>query len=191
MAERQSIEVKALSAANLTDYLAFFDTRAFPDNPRWASCYCFFPYHDPKTMDWPKRSAAENRLAITASVTQGQAQGYLAYAGDEVVGWCNAAPRPRFPMLDEPEPDAEHIGSIMCFVVAPSHRGRGVATALLGAACDGLKAQGLRKVQAKPVKDAKGSAANHWGPLAMYLAAGFTIVREDDEGDVFVEKSLP
>lgn len=190
MADLPSIDVKVLSAAHLADYLAFFDTRAFPDNPRWASCYCFFPYHDPKTMDWPKRGAAENRLAITASVTQGQGQGYLAYAGNEVVGWCNAAPRQRFPMLDEPERDAEHIGSIMCFIVAPSHRGQGIAAALLNAACDGLKAQGLRRVQAKPLKDAKGAAANHCGPLSMYLAAGFTIAREDAEGNVFVEKRL-
>ena len=194
MADLPPTEVKPLSAANLAEYLAFFDTRAFPDNPRWAGCYCFFPYHDPKTMVWPQRSATENRIAISTSVTAGQAQGYLAYAGGEVVGWCNAAPRERFPMLaDEPDAradDAQHTGSIMCFVVAPSHRGQGVAAALLSAACDGLKAQGLRMVQAKPVKDAQGPAANHCGPLAMYLAAGFTVAREDDEGNVFVEKHL-
>jgi GNAT superfamily N-acetyltransferase len=190
MADLLPIEVKPLSAATLPEYLAFFDAKAFPDNPRWAGCYCFFPYHDPKTMNWPQRGAAENRIAISASVTLGHAQGHLAYADGEVVGWCNAAPRQHFPMLDEPEPDAEHIGCIMCFIVAPAQRGKGVATALLGAACDGLKSQGLRRVQAKPVKDAKSPAANHFGPLAMYLAAGFTVVREDDEGNVFVEKRL-
>ena len=48
----------------------------------------------------------------------------------------------------------------------------------------------MRVVEAHPFKEAKGAAANHFGPLAMYLAAGFAIFDEDDEGHVFVRKTL-
>ena len=185
------IDVRALSEANLDDYLRFFDDKAFTDNPRWAFCYCYFPYHDPDKIDWPKRSGAENRAAISTCVRAGTAQGYLAYAGAEVVGWCNAAPRKLYPMLnDPPEPDAETTGSICCFIVAPAHRRKGVAKSLLAAACAGLASSGMRAVEARPVKDAKGPAANHHGPLSLYLAEGFAIVREDDDGSVLVRKSL-
>ena len=52
------------------------------------------------------------------------------------------------------------------------------------------EAQRLRFAEARPVKHATTAAANHLGPLAMYLAAGFSIVREDDEGNVYVRKRL-
>ena len=191
MVDSPRIHVRPLTEALLGDYLRFFDEKAFTDNPRWAFCYCYFPYHDPDKIDWQKRTGPENRTAISACIRDGTAQGYLAYAGEEVVGWCNAAPRRLYPMLNESaEPDAETTGSIFCFIVAPAHRGKGIAKTLLTAACDGLRARGMRIVEAKPVKDAQGAAANHHGPLSLYLSAGFSVVREDTDGSVFVRKSL-
>ncbi|HUL65271.1 MAG TPA: GNAT family N-acetyltransferase [Burkholderiaceae bacterium] len=185
------IEVHPLALERMDDYLHFFDGKAFGDNPRWAGCYCFFPYHDPARTHWPERLGEENRTAICASIRAGTAMGYLAYVDGEVIGWCNAAPRRLFPMLqDEPAPDDAHMGTIFCFIVAPAFRRKGVATALLDAACAGLTAQGLRIVEARPVRKASTAAANHLGPLAMYLAAGFSIVREDDDGNVHVRKRL-
>jgi ribosomal protein S18 acetylase RimI-like enzyme len=93
-------------------------------------------------------------------------------------------------LADDRDADADVLGVIFCFIVAPAARGRGVAAALLSASCEGLRRQGLAIVQAKPVRDAKGTAANHLGPLSMYLKAGFHIVRETAEGDVYVRKSL-
>jgi len=185
------IEVKPLAVERMDAYLQFFDEKAFTDNPRWAGCYCYFPYHDPAKTHWPERSGEENRAAICTSIRAGTAMGYLAYVGAEVVGWCNAAPRRLYPMLqDEPAPDGAHTGTIFCFIVAPAFRGRRVASALLDAACAGLAEQGLRIAEARPVKQASTAAANHLGPLAMYLAAGFAIVREDNEGNVYVRKRL-
>ena len=191
MIDAPTIEVRPLSEDLLADYLRFFDEKAFTDNPRWAFCFCYFPYHDPAKIDWHKRTGPENRAAISACVRDGTAQGYLAYAGNEVVGWCNAAPRRLYPMLnDPPEPDADTTGAITCFIVSPAYRGKGIASALLAAACDGLRTRGMRAVEATPVKDARGPAANHHGPLSLYLAAGFSIVREDDDGTVLVRKDL-
>jgi hypothetical protein len=45
-------------------------------------------------------------------------------------------------------------------------------------------------VEAYPRKDTSGEAANYHGPLAMYLAAGFEPVKEE-EGVVTVRKKLP
>jgi ribosomal protein S18 acetylase RimI-like enzyme len=191
MIDAPTIETRPLSEDLLADYLRFFDEKAFTDNPRWAFCFCYFPYHDPAKIDWQKRTGPENREAISACVRDGTAQGYLAYAGNEVVGWCNAAPRRLYPMLnDPPEPDADTTGAITCFIIAPSHRERGIARSLLAAACDGLRTRGMRAVEARPVKDARGPAANHHGPLSLYLAAGFSIVREDDDGTMLVRKDL-
>lgn len=180
-----------LTPERLPDYLDFFDHRAFSDNPRWASCYCYFPLHDPAQTDWQQRKGPENRAAVSACAGSGQARGVLAYRGGTVVGWCNAGPWSQFPMLAEfPEPDAATLGVIFCFVVAPEARGHGVARALLDAACGSLRRSGMTVAQAKPLRSAEGAAANHLGPLSMYLNAGFAVQREMPDGDVFVRKSL-
>ena len=186
-----AVAIRPLAPERLPDFLRFFDTDAFADNPRWAFCYCYFPYHDPDKIDWQRRTGPENRTAISACVRDGTAQGYLAYAGSDVVGWCNAAPRRLYPMLnDPPAPDAETTGSIFCFIVAPAYRKRGISRSLLAAACSGLRERGMRTVEARPVKDARSAAANHHGPLSLYLSAGFSIVRDDEDGSVLVRKSL-
>lgn len=184
------IVVVPLEPARLDEYLEFFDTRAFTDNPRWAGCYCYFPLHDPLEKEWGQRTGPENRKAVSACVLSGQAQCYLALRDDEVVGWCNAGPRCLFPMLrDEHRPAEDSTGVIFCFIVAPDHRGQGIAGALLEAACAGLQAQGLTLAQARPLKD-PSSAPNERGPLPMYLNGGFVVVNEFEDGTVLVQKQL-
>ena len=74
-----AIEVRPLAATRKDDYLRFFDKKAFSDNPRWAGCYCYFPYHDPAKTHWPERSGEDNRSAICTCIDAGIAMGYLAY----------------------------------------------------------------------------------------------------------------
>ena len=189
MPETPAIEVRPLNASRRADYLRFFDERAFTDNPRWAGCYCYYPQHDPKATDWQQRSADDNRAAICACLDAGTVQGWLAYRGGEVAGWCNAGPRRLYPMLaDSPElpPDDGRTGAVFCFVVAPGERRRGIARALLQAACDGLRTQGLARVLGRPLRHATSDAGNHTGPLALYLASGFEIVHDDAASDAVI-----
>jgi GNAT superfamily N-acetyltransferase len=185
------VDVRPLTAARLADFLAFFDGDAFADNPKWASCYCQCFYEDHSTIHWNSRTATENRAAACRRIGEGTMQGFLAYREGRVVGWCNAAPRPLLHALDsEPIPDGAHAGTILCFLVAPSARGGGIATALLRGACDGLRALGLRYVDANPRPNATSMGENHYGPLRMYLAAGFSVQRTDDDGSVWVRLAL-
>jgi len=93
-------------------------------------------------------------------------------------------------LADEPDPDAARLGQITCFVVARNHRRTGVARALLEAACDMLRQQGLAIAEAHPSRKAASDAANHYGPLALFQSAGFTAVRERDDGIVVMRRVL-
>ena len=89
-------------------------------------------------------------------IQQGALHGLLAYAGAKVVGWCHAAPTQMIPALhDEPGATDEGVGNVVCFVVAPQWRRRGVARRLLDHACETLRQQGLTVAQAYP--DLSGS----------------------------------
>jgi len=176
------ITIRALTAALLPDYLHFFDHLAFVDNPHWASCYCYYYLANHDELNWQSRTGAANRAAMRGLIAANQAHGYLAYLGDAPVGWCHAGPRRYFAALDNDAElrvtDADEVGSIVCFIVARDYRQRGVATQLLTAACEGFAAQGLQVAEAYPRLGHASDAANYHGPVAMYLNAGFQIVRE-------------
>jgi GNAT superfamily N-acetyltransferase len=185
------VEIRKLCPELMQDFLLFFDGDAFADNPKWGFCFCQFLYVDHAKVNWAARTVQENRAAACDRIRSRRMEGYIAYRAEVPIGWCNAAPRTMMDSFaDEPDPDASRIGQITCFVVAKSHRRSGVATALLHAACAGLRTQGLEIAEALPMSGALSDAQNHFGPLSMYLAAGFQVHRADAEGRVYVRRSL-
>src|SRR5690348_8626941 len=163
--------VKELMPALKDDFLLFFDHVAFADNPDWADCYCY-PYH------FADRGKAENRRAASNQIEESRIQGFLAYRDGSPVGWCNAANRHNYPALHRlmrsDLKGLERVGSIVCFVIAPSNRSKGVASRLLKAACDKFSHEGLEYAEAYPVRETTSAADNFPGPLSMYLKNGFT-----------------
>jgi ribosomal protein S18 acetylase RimI-like enzyme len=176
------IEVVALEPGRLADYLRFFDQVAFTDNPDWASCYCLF-YHVPEA-GWEKRSGAQNREEAAGLIRAGGLSGFLAYEDGRPVGWCNANRKERYVLLAkagelwDPGEEAGRTLSVVCFVIAPAHRRRGIARQLLTAACAAAGAQGLERVEAYPRKNARTAAQHCHGPLELYRAQGFIAHRE-------------
>jgi GNAT superfamily N-acetyltransferase len=183
--------VRTLTPALLDDYLKFFDKVAFADNPAWADCYCLMPHYE--ADDWDTRTAAENRADKIALIERGEAHGHMAYVAGQPAGWCSAAPRTTLPWVtDNPEfacDDAEAVGAIVCFVVAPSYRRQGLATRLLEAACEEFRTRGLRIAEAYPTAATRSEAGAYHGPLEMYLEAGFQRIREAGQ-HTLVRKTL-
>jgi ribosomal protein S18 acetylase RimI-like enzyme len=186
------IEIHPLTPDRMADFLAYFDTEAFTDNPRWGSCYCQFLYLDHNQIDWRARTAEENRAAACDRICAGRMHGLLAYREGCVVGWCNAAARPLLHAFDdEPDPEADRIGEITCFVVRPDQRRTGVARALLDAACEQLRAQGLAIAEAIPLKDVKTDAEAHHGPIGLFEQVGFHVHFDDiDDGRLIMRRAL-
>jgi len=185
--------IRELTPELLNDFLNFFDHHAFADNPAWFGCYCMYYHFTGTGEEWDKRSASENREAISDLIKRGEAHGLLAYVGERPVGWCHAAPRTTIPRLkiyrDFAVEDPERAGSIVCFVIAKPFRGQGIARRLLDVACEIFTRQGLTFAEAYPRKHSESDADNFPGPLKMYLDAGFTVFREL-ERYVIVRKSL-
>jgi GNAT superfamily N-acetyltransferase len=169
--------VQKLTPSLVDDFLSFFDNVAFADNPDWSDCYCSL-YH------FSHQGKEESRRNASGLIAEGKINGFLAYDDGKPVGWCNAARRGNYPGLHwlmGPGPDVwERVGSIVCFVVAPTHRNQGVAALLLNAACKKFSEEGLEWAEAYPVKAPPSAAYNFPGPLSMYLKAGFSTHRDAD-----------
>jgi GNAT superfamily N-acetyltransferase len=193
MDEAAQITVEPLAPARRKDYLRFFDHArgpAFSDNPGWARCYCHF-HHVAPVLDWAALDGEANRVAVDARIACGEMEGYLAYRGGELVGWLNAQPRNRLRHCDArigiapvtvavPEHEA---AAIVCFVVPPRERRRGIARALLAAALAHLARRGIRIVDAYPRNlDAPDAAArDHYrGPRALFVEHGFADIGGND-----------
>jgi len=69
-----SVEIKPLGVDTLDDFLAFFDRRAFMDNPFWFGCYCIEPH-----VGNADQTPAENREDKIGLVRAGTARGFLAF----------------------------------------------------------------------------------------------------------------
>jgi len=190
---RATIAIQPLTPARADDYLRFFDHErgpAFADNPEWAKCYCHY-YEVPLAIDWPSLPGEANRAAMRARIEVGEMEGYLAYDGDDVVGWMNAQPRHKLPhcfarmRIAAPEVDVpgHEAVVIVCFVIAPARRRTGVARTLLTQGIAALGARGIRVVDAFPFKsgDSVASADHYHGSLSMFVDAGFAVLRDDKD----------
>lgn len=184
------ISVVRLSPGTRGDYLAFFDHErgpAFSDNPEWARCYCQF-YRVPRALDWNAFTAGQNRIAVSASIDAGEAEGYLARSDGETVGWLHAAPRHKLPhcferLSVEPTPigvPPQDAAVIVCFVIAPAWRRRGVAGALLDGALADLRERGIAHVDAFPFKagDSAKAGDHYHGPASLFASRGFVPIAE-------------
>lgn len=180
--DTEEFVIRELSIETAEDFLEFFDHRAFCDNPDWADCYCCFYYFTGKDS-WEQRSGADNRKESITLIERGRMNGYLAYIGGRPAGWLNVDDINNYPRLLENNQIKRESGkktaSVVCFVIDPDQRRKGIASRLLKQACADFEKKGYDFIEAYPQINPEGDAANYHGPLKMYLSAGFEISGEN------------
>lgn len=172
------VDVVALAPDRVEDVLRFFDRDAFAGNPAWASCYCM-AHHIPggeEGEQWVDLSWEDNRTAIAERIRNGETQGVLAYDNGRLVGWCNASARCQYPDYARGDGADESTGVVTCFVVAPSHRGHGLARRMLEHAVEQF--EGMDAVEAHPANDVTWPGAAYRGTVALYEQCGFTVAHQ-------------
>ena len=184
------IQIKPLSPELLDDYLEFFDNAIFTDNPEWSKCYCY-SYHFTGTSEQWNRE--QNRKAVIDLINKNYLRGYLAYDGTVPIGWCNANDRQNFQSLsrhyDLPEKPAGKICSIVCFVVHPDYRRKGVAQRILEQISKDYSTRDYDCIEAYPAKGNQSCEGHYRGPLALYNKSGFIKI-DEQENNFIVRKDL-
>lgn len=204
--------IKRMSPELAEDYFDFFDNRAFSDNSPYYPCYCnAFQMTEKQIRTEFFEQVEKNgggvegwrnsiRKSAERMVAENVIQGYLAYDNQIAIGWCNANDKKNYVRVgefnlddipDETEnpvsilkDDAQKIKSIVCFEIAPSHRGKGIATALLNRVCSDAAADGYDKVEVYPVIRDTYEPLDFTGPIHLYEKAGF--VRVAEQGKILI-----
>jgi GNAT superfamily N-acetyltransferase len=128
---------------------------------------------------------AERREALRSQLQSNAPPGVIAYLGDRIVGWCGFWPRTQMERLVRsrtiPAVDDRPVWSIVCFLVRPGYRRRGVARALLQGAIECARAHGAPALEAYPVDPAGKRlevTSAYVGTLSMFEEAGFRRIVE-------------
>lgn len=197
-----NIEIRKLTIDLLDDWLYFFDNTDFSDNDDWAGCYCMC-YHwnealnEKKRWDCSKSNAPYNREYAVKFIQEQIMQGYLAYCGDKVVGWCNANDKQIYDSVMLRYTDvnwsnfdkSKKIKSIVCFCISPDLRGRGIASRLLERICLDASCDGYEYIEAYPFNH--GENNDYHGSKSMYEKNGFKEFGNDNgNGIIIVRKYL-
>jgi len=181
-----NITIKRLTPDLTHDYLDFFDNRAFSDNNPNGPCYCTSPNMDDSSIQQMVSEFGNDikgtirRYAIRL-LEEEKIHGYLAFAGDKSIGWCNTGNMDSYITVDFiPESARQNICgktiSIVCFAIAPDYRGMGVSTALLARVCADAKAEGFAAVEGYARVQKERVYYDYNGPIRLYEKAGFVEV---------------
>lgn len=156
----------------------------FGEKGACAGCWCmYWRLEKGERFDDVKGPKAKRRFK--ALVESGRAQGLLAFADGEPVGWLAHGPRRDFPKLDRAPSlacdDADEVHSVPCFFIKAGFRQQGVATALLDAAVRAARKAGAATLEGYPVQPSTPGkaipAAFAWtGTVPLFERAGFAPV---------------
>ncbi len=172
------LDIQPLTRERLPDLAALFGQGG---DPKW--CWCSF--YRVRGSTFANSSEAKNRRVLENAVDEldGRAPGLVAYRDGEAIGWVSLGPREDYERLVHSKVlapiDEKPVWSIVCFVVARSARGQGVAAALLDAAVDYARQHGATLLEGYPVEtggDRIPAANAYKGTLGMFERAGFEVV---------------
>jgi GNAT superfamily N-acetyltransferase len=166
-------EIHPLTAERWSDFEELFGVHG-------ASGGCWCMWWRLSRREFNELQGEGNRLAMKAIVESGEVPGILSYCGGKPVGWCSVAPREKYKSLERSpvlkRQDDTAVWSIVCFFVAKSSRGQGVAEELIRGAVEYVKSEGGKVVEAYPTlpdRDLLAPAKIYMGVPAIFERAGF------------------
>lgn len=175
------ITIKKLTPELTEDYLHFFDVTHHSSGKEEHRCYCVcWASADSSIEDFS--TASKRRSIAERYIKNNSLQGYLAYYGDTVVGWCNANSKKdcyesdswkRF--MKNIKKNDRKIKSVFCFAIAPEFRGKGIASMLLKRVCEDAEKEGYEYLEAYPNTNYVDTEHDFMGPLTMYEKLGFSL----------------
>ncbi len=139
----------------------------------------------------------EHSQALRRQLNGASPPGMIAYLDGKLVGWCGLGPRAEMQRILRsrtiPQVDLLPVWSVVCFLVRPGYRRRGVARALLQGAIACARSYHVPALEAYPVDPAgKRIDVNfaYVGTVSLFEKAGFRRVVETNSHSAGLPKWL-
>lgn len=186
------IRIEKLTPELAEEYAHFFDITPHDRNIDEEKCYCVcWAAEDYTGKDFS--SAQKRRELAIQYVKNNLIQGYLAFDGNRIVGWCNTNDKyaclkcVAWQMFMNHVPlDDVSLGikakSVYCFVISPEYKRQGIATLLLNRVCQDAIMEQYDYIEAYPYKGPEVQSSDFGGYAEMYFKAGFIVVKESEKG---------
>lgn len=185
--------VKRLTPDMAEDYIDYFDNRAFSDGNEQKGCYCVW-HHWTEKCEYERSLLPESERGLRKRdyakelIQSGRLNGFAAFYGGEMVGFCNADRKSNyFRLSGDGDMDNDRVLSVVCFTVAPDMRRKGIAKAMLACACRYAEENGYDCVEGYP-KAGEFSVSDCGGSVSMYVGLGFEIA--EVSGGVIARKKI-
>ena len=153
-----------------------FASLMVPRKPGGGGCVCM-AYRN-SSLDMPSRIAHMRALCADEP-----GPGVLAYVDGEMAGWCSVAPKSTYRALVNsrtiPHVQDEGAWSVVCFVVRPGFRRRGLMHQLLEGAVGHAHAMGATVLEGYPVdpgSERVDQTGGYVGTVPLFEAHGFSRV---------------
>jgi GNAT superfamily N-acetyltransferase len=148
---------------------------------------CWCQYWRQSSTNYSQRVMGPGKAVLQRQVKEGPPPGLIAYIDDKPIGWLGFWPRQRLERLVRsrtiPKIDEQEVWSIVCFMIRVGNRRKGVAKALLGAAVEFARKNGVSILEAYPI-DPEGKRVDvafaYVGLTPMFEAVGFRRVLQTD-----------
>lgn len=161
-----------------TAHWADFSSFMVPRTPGASGCVCM-SYRN-SSLDMPARIAHMRSLCETEP-----GPGVLAYVDGQVAGWCSVAPKSTYRALVNsrtiPHVDDDDVWSVVCFVVRPGFRRRGLMHQLLDGGVAHARAMGAPALEGYPVEPGAARVdqmSGYVGTVALFEAHGFRRIKQ-------------
>lgn len=178
-----AIEIKPLSPEMAEIFTEYTQSLDFHHAPHWQFCNCQYYHVKCETEEWRARSSEMNQLLAQQNIRDGVMHGFMAFDGDQPVGWINANDWENYALLQDDE-DFKNLegktGMVLCFLIHPEYRRQGLARKLLATAVADFREKGFDRVIGLPFIWSNHPERQYHGVPGMYEELGFVKVAEEN-----------
>ena len=174
-----NVDIHPATADRFADIAAILN----PNNSSAPLCWCL-SIRVPNS-EYSALAGEERPARLREYCEHEPSPGVIAYVDGTPVGWCSFGPRSGMHRLTHsrtiPVIDDVPVWSVICFIVRPPHRGKGLSGRLLDAAIDYARGQGVPALEAYPIESEAGkvgSGSAYVGTTNLFASAGFDRVAE-------------
>ena len=183
------LQIKSLSPDMANQFTSYLSEMDFSHAEHWHFCYCQYYHIDCSSAEWHQRTAEQNKALAVQNIESGLMRGLVALAGEQMVGWVNVNDVNNYALLKKDEELQKFPGRsamVVCFVIHPEYRGKGLANKMLAEAVEISRQEGFDRIIGRPCLRSAHPLRQYHGLPKMFEDLGFKEVSETNGVHTYV-----